>query len=72
MQQLIEQYQGTVLSAAREIDDAAIGVVKSLEQSEILIMSVAASLRALELANSRYREGYSGFQRVLDAQRAVF
>jgi outer membrane protein TolC len=72
LQQLIEQYQATVLSAAREIDDAAIGVVKSLEQSEILIRSVAASQRALELANSRYREGYSGFQRVLDAQRAVF
>jgi NodT family efflux transporter outer membrane factor (OMF) lipoprotein len=72
LQQLIEQYQGAVLSAAREIDDAAIGVVKSLEQSEILTRSVAASERALELANSRYREGYSGFQRVLDAQRAVF
>lgn len=72
LQQLIEQYQGTVLSAAREIDDAAIGVVKSLEQLDILTRSVAASQRALELANSRYREGYSGFQRVLDAQRAVF
>jgi NodT family efflux transporter outer membrane factor (OMF) lipoprotein len=72
LQQLIEQYQGTVLSAAREIDDGAIGVVKTLEQSSILARSVTASKRALELANSRYREGYSDFQRVLDAQRALF
>jgi NodT family efflux transporter outer membrane factor (OMF) lipoprotein len=72
LQQLIEQYQSTVLSAAREIDDAAIGVVKTLEQIKILTLSVTASQRALTLANSRYREGYSSFQRVLDAQRAVF
>jgi NodT family efflux transporter outer membrane factor (OMF) lipoprotein len=72
LQQLIEQYQSTVLSAAREIDDAAIGAVKTLEQQKILTLSVAASQRALALANSRYREGYSSFQRVLDAQRAVF
>lgn len=72
LQQLIEQYQNTVLSAAREIDDAAISVVKTLEQMAIFEESVAASERALSLANTRYREGYSGFQRVLDAQRAMF
>ena len=31
-----------------------------------------ASERGLTLANARYKEGYSGFQRVLDAQRSVF
>jgi outer membrane protein TolC len=72
LQQLIEQYQNTVLSAAREIDDAAIGIVKTRQQQKILTLSVTASQRALTLANSRYREGYSSFQRVLDAQRAVF
>ena len=72
LQQLIEQYQNTVLSAAREIDDAAIGIVKTRQQQKILTLSVIASQRALTLANSRYREGYSSFQRVLDAQRAVF
>jgi NodT family efflux transporter outer membrane factor (OMF) lipoprotein len=72
LQQLIEQYQNSVLSAAREIDDAAIGVVQSLEQSRILTQAVVATERALTLANKRYREGYSDFQRVLDAQRALF
>jgi len=72
LQQLIEQYQSTVLSAAREIDDAAIGVVKTMEQMKILTEAENSSQRALVLANTRYREGYSDFQRVLDAQRAVF
>lgn len=72
LQQLLEQYQSTVLEAAREIDDAAIAVVKTAEQARVLRQSVQAARRSLELANARYREGYGDFQRVLDAQRALF
>jgi NodT family efflux transporter outer membrane factor (OMF) lipoprotein len=72
LQQLIEQYQDTVLQAAREIDDAAISVVKAAEQQQVLSESVNAARRSLELASNRYREGYSDFQRVLDAQQALF
>lgn len=72
LQQLIEQYQNAVLSAAREVDDAAISIVKTTEQLTTLQQSLQASQRALLLASTRYREGYSDFQRVLDAQRAVF
>jgi len=32
---------------------------------------LAAAERSLELSSSRYQEGYSDFQRVLDAQRAL-
>ena len=72
LQQLIENYQQVALQAAREIDDAGIGVVKTAEQQAVLDQTVAAAKRALALANTRYREGYSDFQRVLDSQRAVF
>lgn len=72
LQQLIESYQDAVLQAAREVDDAAIGAVKTAEQQSILDESVEAAERALEIANTRYREGYADFQRVLDAQRALF
>ncbi len=72
LQQLIEQYQNTALQAAREIDDAAISVVKTAEQQTLLADTVAAARRSLELANKRYREGYADFQRVLDSQRALF
>lgn len=72
LQQLIEQYQSLVLEAAREVDDAAIRVVKGAETQRLQRQTVVAARRALELANTRYREGYADFQRVLDAQRALF
>lgn len=71
LQQAIENYQNTVLQAAREIDDAAIAVQKTLEQDAIIEQSLNAAERALTLSTSRYQEGYSDFQRVLDAQRAL-
>jgi NodT family efflux transporter outer membrane factor (OMF) lipoprotein len=72
LQQAIESYQETLRQAAREIDDAAINVLKSAEQQVLLEQTMIAARRALELANTRYREGYANFQRVLDAQRSLF
>jgi NodT family efflux transporter outer membrane factor (OMF) lipoprotein len=72
LQQLLERYQDAVLQAAREIDDAAISVVKTAEQQKVLRQTVRAARRSLELANTRYREGYADFQRVLDAQQSLF
>jgi len=72
LQQLIESYQDSVLQAAREVDDAAYSIQKTAEQQVLIDKAVEASERALEIANTRYREGYEGFQRVLDAQRAMF
>lgn len=71
LQQAIENFQNVVLQAAREIDDAAISVVKTREQRGPQSESTRAAERSLELANARYREGYADFQRVIDAQRAV-
>jgi NodT family efflux transporter outer membrane factor (OMF) lipoprotein len=72
LQQLIESYQNSVLLAAREVDDAAYSIQKTAEQEVLVDMAVEASERALEIANTRYREGYADFQRVLDAQRSMF
>jgi NodT family efflux transporter outer membrane factor (OMF) lipoprotein len=72
LQQTIELFQDRVLQAAREIDDSAIGVVKTAEQQELLDSAFDAAQRSLELADTLYQEGYADFQRVLDAQRALF
>ena len=61
-----------MLQAAREIDDAAISVVKTAERQLVLEDALRAAERSLELANTRYQEGYADFQRVIDAQRALF
>ncbi len=72
LQQLIEQYRNVLLQAAREIDDAAITLVRTQEQQDLLVDAVVSAKRALTLANVRFQEGYSDFQRVLDAQRVYF
>lgn len=71
-QQLYEQYQDAVLRAAREVDDAAVGFVKTGEQIALLAEAVVAAQRSLDIANLQYREGLTDFQRVLDSQRTFF
>lgn len=71
-QQLYEQYQDTVLRAAREVDDAAVSFARTGEQIALLADSVRAAQRALDLATLQYREGLTDFQRVIDSQRTFF
>jgi len=71
-QQLYEQYQDTVLRAAREMDDAATSFASSRAQIDILQEAVQAARRSLDIANIQYREGLIDFQRVLDSQRTLF
>ncbi|RON47891.1 efflux transporter outer membrane subunit [Pseudomonas frederiksbergensis] len=71
LQQLIETYRDTVRQAAREADDAANGLSQSLERERILRQAQVAAQRSLVLARAQYSEGFSDFQRVLDAQRAL-
>lgn len=71
LQQLIVAYQESVREAAREADDAATALIAALQRDTILHDAQDAAQRSLTLANTIYREGYSDFQRVLDAQRAL-
>jgi NodT family efflux transporter outer membrane factor (OMF) lipoprotein len=72
LQELTVSYQNTVREAAREADDAATTIIAALQRDTILNDAQGAAQRSLKLANTIYREGYSDFQRVLDAQRALF
>ncbi|WP_442284533.1 efflux transporter outer membrane subunit [Variovorax sp. M-6] len=71
-QQLYEQYQNTVLQAARDVDDASVGFTKTGEQIVLLADAVKAAQRSLEIADRQYNEGLVDFQRVLDSQRTLF
>jgi len=72
LQQLTVAYQNTVREAAREADDAATALIAALQRDTILNDAQGAARRSLNLADAIYKEGYSDFQRVLDAQRALF
>lgn len=72
LQQALVQYQQTVIQAMREVEDAMAGVTGTRAQEALLEQTLAAAQRSADLAMLRYREGFSDYQRVLDAQRALF
>lgn len=71
-QQLVERYRDTVLQAARDVDNSAISLLKNREQLVINEEVTVAAQRSLDIATLQYREGFSDFSRVLDAQRSYF
>lgn len=72
LQQALVAYQQSVLEAAQEVDDALVSFTGAQAQKKILVESVEAAKRASDLSMLRYREGFSGYQRVLDSQKSLF
>ena len=71
LQQLLENYQSTVLNAVKEVEDGMVAFLRSREQERILVETEASAQRSLAIANVGYREGITDFQRVLDAQGSL-
>jgi len=72
LQQALVAYQDTVIQGAREVQDAMASLTASRDKDEILSESVQIAERSAELAFLRYQEGFADYQRVLDAQQALF
>lgn len=72
LQQALIVYQETVIQAAREVEDAIASMASTQTKDKILSESVAIAQRSAELAFLRYQEGFADYQRVLDAQQALF
>jgi NodT family efflux transporter outer membrane factor (OMF) lipoprotein len=68
-QQLVVNYQNTVLKAAQEVEDAMVAFLRSQEEMKFLSESVESATRSVELSMIQYREGLVDYQRVLDTQR---
>ena len=72
LQQALVNYRETVLQAARETEDAMATFIGAREQTAILADTVASAQRSNRLSVLRYQEGFADYQRVLDAQQALF
>ena len=72
LQQALMQYRETVIQAAREVEDAMLGIDGSRRQFAILERSVVSAKRSTDLSMLRYREGFADYQRVLTAQQRLF
>jgi multidrug efflux system outer membrane protein len=70
--QALAQYQQTVLTAFREVEDALIAVQTARVQSEFQQQQVTALQSALKLAELRYKGGLANYLDVLVARRNLF
>ena len=67
-EQLVVNYQNTVLRAAAEVESATTAYVMSQHKERSLARSVDATRKAVDLALSQYRAGEIDFSRVLETQ----
>jgi multidrug efflux system outer membrane protein len=64
-------YEGTVLGALEETENAFAAYAAQRQRLAALIQQASASREAAELARVRYREGAVDFLRLLDAERTL-
>jgi NodT family efflux transporter outer membrane factor (OMF) lipoprotein len=72
LQQALVAYRETVIQAAREVEDSMTALARSREQDDILASTVGVAQRSSDLSLLRYTEGFADYQRVLNAQQALF
>jgi NodT family efflux transporter outer membrane factor (OMF) lipoprotein len=70
-EQLLVNYQNSVLNAAREVEDAMQSLGQANLEVELLGQGVASSKRSTELSMLQYEEGLADYQRVLDSTRSL-
>jgi outer membrane protein TolC len=71
LQGAVLEYQQTVLTAGREVEDALIGFVQSQQQAAKLAASVEESQRFVELVIMQFDAGVTDFNRVFNAQSTL-
>jgi NodT family efflux transporter outer membrane factor (OMF) lipoprotein len=69
LQQLIVNYEDTVLRAHQEVEDSMTGFLRRQQEAGFLKDSVTAAQRSVDLSMLQYKEGLVDYQRVLDSQR---
>ena len=71
-QELLIDYQNTVLKAQKEVEDGIATFINSRDQAEFLQQSVVAAEGALRIALLQYRQGIADFTTVLTAEQNLF
>ncbi len=64
-------YQQTVLAAMQEVENALITLAKEDEHRKLLVQSVNANRKAVDLSTKLYSAGETDFLNVLSAQRSL-
>ena len=70
-EQYLIQYESTVLSALKEVENVLISYAYELQKREYLRQAVDAAQIASELAQQKFEAGLTDFSDVLDTQRSL-
>jgi NodT family efflux transporter outer membrane factor (OMF) lipoprotein len=70
-QQLVIQYQQTVLQANAEAENSIVGFLKSQQQVKYLAESTTAAEQSVGLVRAQYDAGHTDFNRVLTIQQTL-
>lgn len=70
-EQALVQYEATVLTALKEVENALIGVVQEQQRLQDLDRAAQTAQRAVTLAQNQYNSGLTDFQNVLQTQRTL-
>lgn len=70
-QQALLAYEGTVLEALRNVEDAILAYGKEKLRHDALMLAEQAAARTHEIAKDRYDMGETSFLSVLDAERSL-
>lgn len=71
-EQLLRQYELTVLQSFREVEDALVAIRTYSDESAARDMQARAATNAAMLSRARYNGGVSSFLEVLDSERSLF
>ena len=69
--QILAAYERAVQQAFVDVNDALVSLRQSAEMESSLYISQQSAKKALEIANNRYKSGYTSYLEVLDAQRVA-
>ena len=70
-EQAAASYEGTILTALEDVENALVSIEKNRERLSALTRAATAANTAAALARTQYQAGLADFQRVLDTQRTV-
>lgn len=70
--QALKSYEGTVLQAVREVEDAMVAVKTYAEEHEIRKVQVEAAKSANMLSRRRYDDGVTSYLEVLSTETSLF
>ncbi len=71
-EQVLHEYENTILNAFREVENALVETETYKDEIEAVKRQITAAANASKLANMRYDKGVTSFLEVLEAERYLF